>query len=239
VADVRWPRFSASALWYLHDRELNRVGSANFGESFALVAGDLGETSRWEFGLHAGVFSIFDLEASSNDLINSDYLVGPTLAFRTDSLSALLRLFHQSSHLGDEFLLRNRAKRIDLSFEAIDGLLSYDLHDAVRVYAGGGYIIRDEPEVHPLSAQAGVELKSPWGALGDLVRPVVAADLRWAEEDNWDLDISVRAGLLLANPGLSRLRLRLLFEYFQGHSPNGQFFERSIEYMGLGLHLDI
>jgi hypothetical protein len=239
LADVRWPNFSASYQWYLDDRELTHVGSANFAESFALLAGDLGDASRWELGLHAGVFSIFDLDVRSNDLINSDFLVGPTLAIRSGQVTGLLRLFHQSSHLGDEFLLRNRARRVNLSYEAVDALVSLDLHPSVRVYAGGGYIFRDEPDLHPLSAQAGVEIESPWSAFSGIVRPVVASDLRWAEQDDWNLDISVRAGLLLENPRLSKLRLRALFEYFQGHSPNGQFFERQIEYAGVGLHLDL
>jgi len=239
MADVRWPRFSASEQWYVDDPELSNVGSANFGESFALLAGDLGERSRWEVGLHAGVFSIFDLDAPSTDLINSDFLVGPTLSFRSGDFSGLLRIFHQSSHLGDEYLLRKRPKRVDLSYEAIDGLLSFDALEGVRVYAGGGYVIRDSPEVHPLSAQAGLELESPWSALSGIVRPVAATDLRWAEENHWDTNLSLRAGLLIENPRLSKLRLRVLFEYFQGHSPNGQFFVRQIEYVGLGLHLDL
>jgi Protein of unknown function (DUF1207) len=28
-----------------------------------------------------------------------------------------------------------------------------------------------------------------------------------------------------------------LIEYYKGHSPNGQFFDRKIEYVGPGLHL--
>jgi hypothetical protein len=239
IADVRWPAFSASYQWYLDDRELTHVGSANFAESFALLGGELGTASRWELGLHAGVFSIFDLDVRSNDLINSDFLVGPTFAVQSGRLTGLLRVFHQSSHLGDEFLLRNRAKRVNLSFEAVDGLVSFDPHPSLRLYAGGGYIWRDEPELHPLSAQFGIELESPWTAVGGIARPVVAADLRWAEQDDWDTDLSVRAGLLLENPSLSKLRLRVLFEYFQGHSPNGQFFERQIEYAGVGLFLDL
>jgi hypothetical protein len=239
LADVRWPRFSASALWYLDDRELTHVGSANFGESFALLAGDVGESSRWELGLHAAVFSIFDLDRRSTDLVNSDFLVGPTLAIQSGRYTGLLRLFHQSSHLGDEFLLRNRTRRIDLSFEAVDALVSVDLSEMLRGYVGVGYIVRDEPDLHPLSTQAGAELESPWSALSGVLRPVVGTDLRWSEQDDWDLDISVRVGLQLENPRLSKLRLRILFEYFQGHSPNGQFFERQIEYVGLGLHLDL
>lgn len=239
MADVRWPRFSASFLSHLDDDELTHVGSANFGESFALLAGDLGEASRWEFGLQAAVFSIFDLDADSNDLVNSDFYVGPTLSMRSGRFTGLLRFFHQSSHVGDEYLLRNNPKRVNLSYEGIDTILSFDLNEAIRVYGGGGVLVHTVPNLDPLSAQTGLELESPWAVLGDIVRPVAGADLRWAEQDDWHMDVSLRAGLQLENPRLSKLRLRALFEYFQGQSPNGQFFERRIEYMGVGLQLDL
>ena len=123
IADPRQPHFSALYSWYLGDPELGHVGSANFGETFALFGGDL-LGGRWEFGFLGGVFSIFDLDAPSYDLINTDFWAGPTLSARSDGLSAQLRLYHQSSHLGDEFLLRNSVERENLSYEGVDLLLS-------------------------------------------------------------------------------------------------------------------
>jgi hypothetical protein len=32
-------------------------------------------------------------------------------------------------------------------------------------------------------------------------------------------------------------KIQLLLEYYNGHSPNGQFFDRKIEYIGTGIHL--
>jgi hypothetical protein len=43
------------------------------------------------------------------------------------------RVLHQSSHLGDEFLLRNRTTRINLSYEALDLLLSYETEFGLRL----------------------------------------------------------------------------------------------------------
>ncbi len=51
-----------------------------------------------------GVFQ-FDLSAPSSDLINTDYVVGVPLSWRSGGWSTRVRLYHQSSHLGDEFLL--------------------------------------------------------------------------------------------------------------------------------------
>ena len=58
---------------------------------------------------------------------------------------------------------RNRADRVNVSCEGVDLRLSYDLFKKVaRVYGAGGYIIRKEPDdLERLSAQAGVELRSP------------------------------------------------------------------------------
>lgn len=238
LADPRQPHFAAAMLWYLDDPELGRVGSANFGETFALLGGPVGDgPTRWELGILGGVFSIFDLEASSVDLVNTDFWVAPTLSFRRHELSTQLRVYHQSSHLGDEFLLRNRIRRVNLSYEGADLLVSADVHPAVRVYAGGGAIFNSNPHLHPLSVQAGIEIESPVAFLGGAVRPLAAADLQFREENHWDEEISAVAGIQLENPDLSRLRLQILFQYFRGNSPNGQFFERHIEYLGVGTHL--
>jgi len=235
LADPRQPHFSASYLWYLGDPELTHVGSANFGETFALLGGGLGG-GRWELGFLGGVFSIFDLDADSLDLINSDFWVGPTLSARSGGLSTQLRLYHQSSHLGDEFVLRNRAERVNLSYEGVDLLVSGDPWPWLRLYAGGGVIVHDEPNLDPLSAQAGIELESPWAFLGDVVRPLAAFDYQAREENHWREELGAAAGFQIENPEVAKLRLQILVSYFKGNSPNGQFFERRIEYVGVGAH---
>ena len=49
----------------------------------------------------------------------------------------LVRVYHQSSHLGDEYLLRNRVDRVNLSFEVVDALVSYDPFEWLRLYGAG------------------------------------------------------------------------------------------------------
>jgi hypothetical protein len=236
LADPREPHFSAVYQWYLDDEELTHVGSANFGETFALLGGDVGNTD-WQFGLLGGVFSIFDLDAASSDLVNSDFWVGPTLSLRRGIFSSQMRLYHQSSHLGDEFLLRNRVDRVNLSYEGVDLLASVDLHPTLRVYAGGGVIVHSEPDLHPLSLQGGVEVRSPIAFLGDLARPVAAFDFQAREENHWRGEFGAAGGIELANPDVFGLRLMILATYFSGNSPNGQFFERRVETLGVGAHL--
>jgi uncharacterized protein DUF1207 len=55
------------------------------------------------------------------------------------------------------------------------------------------------------------------------------------EENDWAADISVRAGIQIDGVLLTR-NMQILLEWYQGHSPNGQFFRQRIEYLGLGVH---
>src|SRR5215510_14985681 len=97
-----------------------------------------------QVSLFGVVFSQFNLSSTSFDLLNSDYLVGPVLTFRRGPWSARLRFYHQSSHLGDEFLLNygiaNGVKRTNLSVEILDLLVSLE-NEWGRVFAGGGLIV--------------------------------------------------------------------------------------------------
>ena len=236
-ADPRWPNFSAAYLYYLHDDELKHVGAANFGGSIALYRNQAPFHGQWEFGLQAGVFSIFDLATDSKDLINSDFFVGVLGSYRRDALSGLLRLYHQSSHLGDEFLLRNRVKRINLSYEIVDFKLSYELFDLLRLYGGGGYLFDQEPPtLKPWLVNFGAEMESPWRFADGMLEPIAGIDFKLHEEHAWSTDFSVRGGVRLTNPVAFGRKLALLGEYFKGHSPHGQFYQRKIEYLGLGVH---
>lgn len=243
LADPRWPHFYASYNYY--DRsggvDLGNVTSVGFGETIAMIRKSYKSDFRWEAGVQAGVYAIFDLDGESFDLINADYAVGPYLAMRYNDISVLTRVHHQSSHLGDEYILRediDEGDRVNLSYEVADVLLSYEMPYGLRVYGGGGYVFHVEPsDFEPWYLQYGIEWRSPWtlGGAGG-VRPVVAADLQNREESDWDLDYSIRAGFQFEDPGRFSQRMLLMFEYYDGTSPNGQFYDDRIRFYGVGLH---
>jgi uncharacterized protein DUF1207 len=236
MADPRWPHFAVTYQSYIDDKRLNNVAAVSFGETLTFYRDTYGPV-WWSLALQAGVFAVFDLDAQSMDLVNADYFVAPALSARYGQLSALARIFHQSSHLGDEFLLANRINRLNLSFEGLDLKLSYDFYgDVLRVYGGGGYLFdRDPTELKPGALQWGLEFRSPWPGEGARVRPIAAVDVQNRQENDWQSDVSVRAGVELR--GLwSERDLQVMLEYFRGHSPNGQFYRQKVDYLGLGLH---
>lgn len=239
LADPRWPHFSASYQRYQDNDQLKNVAATSFGESFSIYRFGGPGDSIMELGIQAGVFSIFDLDAESFDLINADYLVGIPITLKKGSFTNMLRIFHQSSHLGDEFLLRGRAdKRVNLSYESVDNLFSYHLPAGFRIYGGGGFLLRKSPsDLDPWSTQAGLEFRSPKTWMDGALRPVAAVDVQNRQESDWNTDVSARTGIQFENPDFLSRKLLLLLEYYNGKSPNGQFYENSIEFFGIGVHL--
>ena len=243
IADPRWPHFSAAYRYYSETQGSRNTFAASFGETIPFYRDNVGEDGRWgrwEAGAQAGVFSIFDLDASSFDLINTDFFAAAFAAYRVGDFSVIARLFHQSSHLGDELLLRStRPNRVNLSYEGLDAKLSYDLPLGLRAYVGGGYLVHVDPSnLGRGFAQGGGEWRSPWTFSPARLRPVAGLDLQIREENAWRTDLSLRAGVQFDSVSLLGRNLQMLVEYFKGHSFDGQFYRDSVEFVGLGMHFN-
>lgn len=221
------------------DDDIN-IGSVGLGDALPIVRiGTGGRGNGLQIGVAGSVFAQVDLDAESFDLINADYLIGVPISFRWEEFSSRLRVYHQSSHLGDEFLLRTELQRENLSFEAVDLLLSHEL-GPVRLYGGGEYLFRREPDtLERLLAQAGAEVR-----VGELrgVRFVAALDAKFTEQHDWEPGLSARAGVELAQWRDEEHPPRLigfLAEFYDGPSPYGQFFQEQVNWLGLGVHLSL
>lgn len=236
-ADPRWPHFAAVYRGY-RTNDLSAVFAGNFGETFSLYRHSAPFQGQWELVLQAGVFSLFDLSAASLDLVNADYTVGILTAYRSGGWSGYLRLHHQSSHLGDEFLLSSpQTQRINLSYEEMDIKLSYEWLSWLRTYGGAGYLIHRYPrEIGPLSTQWGVELTSPVSFFHGSIRPIGYVDVQVNERAQWAVAQSLMAGLRFENARIGNRQLQLLAEYFAGPAPDGQFYVRHAQWFGIGLH---
>jgi len=232
LADPRQPRFSMSYQRYESAVKKFAAASVALGEYFGFASGFLGELGSSQLGIQAAVFAVFNLDAPSSDLVNADYWIGFPLSYRKGPWSFLARVYHQSSHLGDEFILGNPGiDRVNLSYEDFEALVSYEW-ERWRVYGGGGYLLSSEPALAPRHLHGGAEYIAP-GALGKLDF-IAAADVRAAEELDWQRSHSLQVGLEFKNA--SQRRLRLMLEHYDGFSPNGQFYRERLRYNGVGLY---
>jgi Protein of unknown function (DUF1207) len=243
LADPRWAHFSVAYRNYQTDNFAGKdIASVSLGETIPIYRSNFGQsTAQWEAGIQAGVFSDFNLNAASSDLVNTDFIASIYSSVRAGQFSAFGRIYHQSSHLGDEFLLgkihTSKFERENLSYEGADLKLSYELPYGVRIYGGGGGLFHKEPSaLRPWSTQYGIEFRSPWRIDFASMRPIIAADIKHFDENNWSADISARAGVEFDNLQVLDRKLQILVEYFNGYTPSGQFYKDKIEYIGLGAH---
>ncbi len=108
LADPKEPRFSANLLYTRYPPHDTRGASVSLGGNIGILAGaQPAKDFQWQLSISGGVFSEFDIDAQSSDLINADYQIGFPITFSWRRFSARIRPYHQSSHIGDEYLLHN------------------------------------------------------------------------------------------------------------------------------------
>jgi len=246
IADPKYPRSFASLLRGTFPSiekpsgKGTAIGSVGLGDFFGLVRfGGPRAGEGLQLDVVGAIFAQFDLDAPSNDLINADYIIGVPLTFRRSGFSLLARVYHQSSHLGDEFLLRSSIQRENLSFESLELLASQEI-GPLRLYGGGERLFRRDPDtVKANLLHTGAELRS--GRAG-LVQLLGGVDLKTTEQHNWAQALSGRAGVELARPSPGGHPVRLvmiLLELYKGPSPYGQFFQEDISYVGVGINFSL
>lgn len=245
LADPKEPR---SGFAYRHVHLLDGAMAAggltqNFNAGGISAGGLVGMWARLvspchgvQISLLGSVFSEFNLDAPSRDLINTDFVVGAQFSFRTNGISARVRVYHQSSHLGDDFV-RHSPSTADLNFgfQAIDGVVSID-RERWRLYGGGGYLVFMNGDGSSGMLHAGAEFRAR--RLRRIFRPVAAVDLTSVETRSWGLTTAASAGLEWTSPSATR-RMRALVQFSTGFTPFGQFaVEQKSRTLGLQLQIE-
>jgi hypothetical protein len=237
LADPKEPRFFATYLWARSPRLAPRLGTVGFGQTFGLLHGQ-----NWQLGVAAGVFSEFDMQSTTTDLLNTDYLIGLPLTYRRGAWATRVRVFHQSSHLGDEYMVHTNAQRITLSYEAAELLVARSTSHW-RMYGGGGYTFTHQPrELKPVVIHGGAEYRQtrPLLRIGGIAagRLVAGLDAQSIQDRGWQVGWSAITGLELGdgvNPSESAWRWSVLLKAYTGPAPYGQFYRDGVSSLGLGV----
>ena len=241
IADPRWPRFSLAYHNFLTSSLATHVFAPNFGATLPFYRYTMKNGSQLEAGVQAALFAIMDIGHTPSALINADYVGGGFAALTQGPWAHMVRLFHLSSHLGDEFMLTpegKRTKRVNLSYETLSYIISHEQANGVRLYGGGGYKVHAEPSaVKPMHLQGGVEYRHAHAYWNNQVRPVGGIDMMLTQQAAWRPNTSVKVGLQLENALLHKHVTQLMLEYYQGRSMHGQFYAQPLRYIGIGLHV--
>ena len=235
LADPLRPRFYIASRQASDTYPANNVGSVGLGENFGLLAG------RNTLGLDALDISIqgfatsdFDMAKISRDLLVNDYLIAGQLAVRRNAVSSAFRYYHQSSHKGDDYIGLSGATYQKVDYNAVEWLLAYTWKGA-RIYAGGEYLLPEEPEnIDQAVARAGIDYRGAMSLWG-VGRWVMGADVRALQLQNYYNNTRLVFGAeFFADKQASR-SLSLLATYYTGYSYHLQFFQEQSDYTGLEL----
>jgi hypothetical protein len=199
VADPRRPRFGIA--FVETDSELPRAGNRRI----AIETGGRFDVVRYgvESDPHAGVLldveaggvGDFDLEESQDNLAWSG-LYGIHLSWLAAAGVALRVGFaHDSSHVGDEFLLEVGGGRLDYTREELLFGASWTPRPPWRLYGEYGYgtYLGDNSFQDAGRAQAGVEWASD-DLRGGVPGWYAASDVSSFEERDWAANVALQAG---------------------------------------------
>ena len=251
IADPREPKYSIS--YRFGDRVIgNSVADVSLGDDFPVfrwrdVFSVHGDT---QFSIQACAWAVFDYEdvpdtwnEETCELVNTDYFLGLVQTFAFEAWSFRLRLYHISSHLGDEFLTNNShflCERVNPSYEAIDFFTSYQITSGIRAYIGPGVVIHSDEsfKLKPLYVEYGAELRH-FGKKFYYHRlygtPFLAVHIENWQQHKWDFDIFLKLGYEWSKlQGIGR-KMRVFVGYHNGFSYEGQFFNERTSYGDIGL----
>ena len=188
----------------------------------------------WQANISGGIYSEFDIRYFY--LVDTDYFIGLPFTFRKGAESYRINFYHESSHLGDQYMQHSNITRIEFSYEALNFIGSYEW-TRWRIYYGGEYMVQVEPSNYrPITIQSGLEYYGTKRFL--LGRVVGGLDLKCTQENKWPLNTSLKVGLQFDDSNPHGRSIRFLLEGYKGFSPVGQFFNDRLTYVGLGITLE-
>lgn len=246
IADPREPIYSAQY----------RVGDKVLGtQSIGVSYGDTFPIYRWtnvgKYGLavqldvQAGAWSVFhmwvkDRPGETSELVNTSYLIGIPVSIAFDNWSMRFRIYHQSCHLGDEYMnWHPDVKRLNPSIEAIDWYTSYQVNEGFRIYFGPGVVINSDSTFHidPFYFQLGTEIRA-FGRRSFYHQlygtGFLALNFRFWQEMNFRPDFTGQLGYELSKLQGTGRKFRFFVGYHNGYS-EGQFFKEYSYYGMIGL----
>ncbi len=192
-------------------------------------------------------YSRLYISGSINRFETEDFFAELPWELRNGNFSARLALYHESAHLGDDFIRANGGALNSptlpghrFSQEAFQAVFSEDIPSVrLRLYAGDLQILHTIPVLHRQIIQWGAQEKSPvlWEDSRSSLNAYIAWDFQSREYNQWNINSSGVMGLMLKSLKTGR-DVRFQLGWFDGHSPYGQFILGREQYTDIGFVFD-
>jgi uncharacterized protein DUF1207 len=214
-----------------------REAEAALGENVPLVALKRGPRPI-VLGVGSQVYGRFSLDDSKASLISVDWVAGLNATALLGALAVTMEVYHESSHLGDEYGDRFQAQRLDWSREVVAGWATYGA-GRWRFTGGVSYVIYDGLSLPKAGAALGLDFGGGrHQVLPRAVEPVIGLYVEAAGATQWRLNNSAKLGLAFRRgEGTRRVGIALIAH--DGLSTQRQFFRHESQYFGLEVRFDL
>ncbi len=171
------------------------------------------------------------------DVRSVDFRAGVPFTYGWSNQQIKFAYYHISSHLGDEFLLKNPSfTRLNYARDVL--VLGYSIYPAerLRLYGEAGWAFWSD--VSGLwEMQFGIDY-APMRPTGLRGEPFFAVNGHLRQEVNYGGGLSVQAGWAWRGDGPSGRLFRMGLHYYNGESPQFSFFDDFEHQIGFGIWHD-
>lgn len=214
-----------------------REAEVALGENFPILA-LRGGSHPISLGFGSHVYARFSLEDAQTALISHDWVVGINSTAALGPWDLTLQLFHESSHLGDEYGDRFSAPRLDWNQAVLAGWAGYTT-GSWRFAGNVSYAVLDGLGLPRGGAAAAVDFRSRpvLDLLGSRMHPTAGVFFGADAATAWRVSTSARAGVALQSGNGREMGLALIAH--DGLSTQRQFYRRKSRYLGLEIRFDL
>ncbi|MEZ0485896.1 DUF1207 domain-containing protein [Fibrella aquatica] len=230
------------------DKDLNQGTvvpfAFGFHKPFYRVTTAPGQAHEW--GLDVGSFTQFQVFGDTTrfakkpgqvvyKIINNDYKLSFWYNLRKGRNSYRVRLYHISSHLGDDYLVRYQLNYYTpnaVNYELLDVTASRDLPNGLRVYGNAGVCLRGQSERERFNVQFGAYYREPGNKRQRLVG---GFDAKFWQQTDFRPGIHAGIGYEL---GRSTQNLTAMLDMYYGYRPYGQYEYQTVSWAGIGLYFN-
>ena len=210
---------------------------------FFRLIDDTGSNSKeiLSINVRGAVYSRFNFFSKSFNLYGMNYFGGLSLLYKAPwkaNNEFELYVYHESSHLGDDYLQNNPgAYAFNYSAESVRLLHYLDLFNLCQLAYGGQYAVRKDTalKIGRLTLQGNLTIPLKLS----FVNAFFSADFKSRETNKWNPEYNMQFGISLS--GTESLlndfhhAQSLVIEYYNGFSNLGQFYTKREQSFSVGI----
>jgi len=232
-----------SGIFYLNPDTIKYKGAyipVNLGIRKTFFQWDL-LSMKFDIALGAGSYTQFEIikydqNTLQGGLLNTDFKASGFLNAEKGVHKFRMQIFHISSHLGDDYMLRNQNFELNnktVNYEQIDITYLYQ-HKNVDYYLGLGEVISPNTFRERFMTELGVQANFPIISNLDIA---FGSDIKFYHENNFEPDIHMGVGCTFKQQ--SKQQLNFSIDSYYGNLPYSTLNYGKVYWLGLSTRIFI